>query len=146
MRVVELFEGDPDQSLVGAGHTGGLSLRGRLARWTRAELPRRLDAISLSLGGGGGRPCRGRSPLDKLLPAILGAVRVPVVAAGGIGTAERVAELVAEGRRPSGWEPDFWPAPNATRTLRMSKHCLQRGPLTPFSPVISTTTAIGRPW
>jgi NAD(P)H-dependent flavin oxidoreductase YrpB (nitropropane dioxygenase family) len=40
---------------------------------------------------------RGTGPLDELLPAVLDAVSVPVVAAGGIGSAERVAQLIAAG-------------------------------------------------
>jgi nitronate monooxygenase len=40
---------------------------------------------------------RGKAPLDQLLPAMLTAVGVPVVAAGGVGTAERVAALIAAG-------------------------------------------------
>jgi nitronate monooxygenase len=36
-------------------------------------------------------------PLDELLPSMLEAVGLPVVAAGGIGTAERVAALIAMG-------------------------------------------------
>jgi NAD(P)H-dependent flavin oxidoreductase YrpB (nitropropane dioxygenase family) len=40
---------------------------------------------------------RGGVPLDVLLPAMLGTVGVPVVAAGGIGTANRVHALIAAG-------------------------------------------------
>jgi NAD(P)H-dependent flavin oxidoreductase YrpB (nitropropane dioxygenase family) len=40
---------------------------------------------------------RGKAPLDELLPAMRAAVGVPVVAAGGIGTAERAAALIAAG-------------------------------------------------
>jgi NAD(P)H-dependent flavin oxidoreductase YrpB (nitropropane dioxygenase family) len=40
---------------------------------------------------------RGIVPLDELLPAMLDAVGVPVVAAGGIGTANRVDALIAAG-------------------------------------------------
>jgi nitronate monooxygenase len=40
---------------------------------------------------------RGTAPLSELLPAMLAAVGVPVVAAGGIGTAERAAALIAAG-------------------------------------------------
>jgi len=40
---------------------------------------------------------RGTTSLDVLLPAVLDAVSVPVLAAGGIATAGRVAELMRRG-------------------------------------------------
>jgi NAD(P)H-dependent flavin oxidoreductase YrpB (nitropropane dioxygenase family) len=40
---------------------------------------------------------RGTERLDDLLRDVLAAVSVPVVAAGGVGSAERVAELIAAG-------------------------------------------------
>jgi len=98
VRVVEFFEGDPDESLVGAGHAGGA-----LVAWQVGSVDegRAAEAAGCDLvvaqGVEAGGHVRGTIPLDELLPAILGAVRVPVVAAGGIGTAERVAALIAEG-------------------------------------------------
>jgi NAD(P)H-dependent flavin oxidoreductase YrpB (nitropropane dioxygenase family) len=40
---------------------------------------------------------RGTQPLDELLPQVLAPVRIPVVAAGGIATAERVTALLRLG-------------------------------------------------
>jgi nitronate monooxygenase len=40
---------------------------------------------------------RGTQPLNELLAEVLSAVSVPVVAAGGIGSADRVAQLIAAG-------------------------------------------------
>jgi NAD(P)H-dependent flavin oxidoreductase YrpB (nitropropane dioxygenase family) len=97
-RVVEFFEGDPDQSLVTAGHGGGA-----LVSWQvgSADEGRAAEAAGCDLvvaqGVEAGGHVRGTAPLDELLPAVLAAVGVPVVAAGGIGTAERAAALMAAG-------------------------------------------------
>jgi NAD(P)H-dependent flavin oxidoreductase YrpB (nitropropane dioxygenase family) len=98
VRVVEFFEGDPDESLVGAGHAGGA-----LVAWQVGSVDegRAAEAAGCDLvvaqGVEAGGHVRGTTPLDELLPTVLGAVGVPVVAAGGIGTAERVAELIDAG-------------------------------------------------
>jgi NAD(P)H-dependent flavin oxidoreductase YrpB (nitropropane dioxygenase family) len=98
VRVVEFFEGDPDECLVGAGHDGGA-----LVAWQVGSVDegRAAEAAGCDLvvaqGVEAGGHVRGTTPLDDLLHSMLGAVDVPVVAAGGIGTAERVAELIAEG-------------------------------------------------
>jgi nitronate monooxygenase len=97
-RVVEFFEGDPDESLVTAGHNGGA-----LVSWQvgSVEEGRAAEAAGCDLvvaqGMEAGGHVRGTSPLDELLPAMLAAIGVPVVAAGGIGTAERAAALIAAG-------------------------------------------------
>jgi NAD(P)H-dependent flavin oxidoreductase YrpB (nitropropane dioxygenase family) len=98
VRVVEFFEGDPDERLVGAGHAGGA-----LVAWQVGSVDegRAAEAAGCDLvvaqGVEAGGHVRGTIPLDELLPTVLGAVGVPVVAAGGIGTAERVAELIDAG-------------------------------------------------
>ncbi len=98
VRVVEFFEGAPSESLVEAGHTGGALVgwqvgsvdEGRAAESAGCEL---VVAQGVEAGG----HVRGTMPLIELLPAMLRAVGVPVVAAGGIGTADQVAALIAEG-------------------------------------------------
>jgi imidazole glycerol phosphate synthase subunit HisF len=66
-----------------------------------AEEARAAEAAGCDLvvaqGVEAGGHVRGTQPLDELLAEVLGAVSVPVVAAGGIGSAERVAQLVAAG-------------------------------------------------
>jgi nitronate monooxygenase len=98
VRVLEFFEGDPDESLVGAGHGEGALVswqvgsvdEGRAAEAAGCDL---VVAQGLEAGG----HVRGKVPLDELLPAMLGALGVPVVAAGGIGTKNRVDALIAAG-------------------------------------------------
>jgi nitronate monooxygenase len=98
VRVVEFFEGAIDESLVEGGHSGGAVVawqvgsvdEGRAAEAAGCDL---VVAQGVEAGG----HVRGKVPLDELLPAMLGAVGVPVVAAGGIGTASRVGALMAAG-------------------------------------------------
>jgi len=98
VRVVEFFHGDPDQSLVAAGHSGGALVSWQVgsAGEGRAAEAAGCDLV-IAQGVEAGGHVRGTSPLDQLLPAMLAAVSVPVVAAGGIGTAERAAALIAAG-------------------------------------------------
>ena len=83
VRVVEFFEGDPDESLVRAGHSGGA-----LVSWQvgSAEEGRAAEAAGCDLvvaqGVEAGGHVRGKVSLDELLPATLAAVGVPVVADG----------------------------------------------------------------
>jgi nitronate monooxygenase len=98
VRVVEFFEGDPDESLVGAGHAGGALVAwqvGSVDEGRAAEAAGCDFVVAQGVEAGG--HVRGTTPLNELLHSMLGAVDVPVVAAGGIGTAEGVAALIAEG-------------------------------------------------
>jgi NAD(P)H-dependent flavin oxidoreductase YrpB (nitropropane dioxygenase family) len=98
VRVVEFFEGTPDESLVTAGRSGDA-----LVSWQVGSVDegRAAEAAGCDLvvvqGVEAGGHVRGKAPLGELLTAMLAAVGVPVVAAGGIGTAEQVAALLAAG-------------------------------------------------
>jgi nitronate monooxygenase len=97
-RVVEFFFGDPTARLVDAVHSGGA-----LAAWQVGSAAEAVAAVEtgcdfvVAQGTEAGGHVRGTLSLDELLPAVLDAVRVPVLAAGGIATAERVAELMRQG-------------------------------------------------
>jgi nitronate monooxygenase len=98
VRVVEFFEGDPDECLVGAGHAGGALVGwqvGSVDEGRAAEAAGCDFVVAQGVEAGG--HVRGTMPLNELLPSMLRAVDVPVVAAGGIGTAERGAALIADG-------------------------------------------------
>jgi nitronate monooxygenase len=98
VRVVEFFQGDPDERLVAAGHSGGALVSWQVgsAGEGRAAEAAGCDLIVVQGVEAGGH-VRGKAPLNELLPTVLAAVGVPVVAAGGIGTAERVAGLITAG-------------------------------------------------
>jgi nitronate monooxygenase len=96
--LVEVFMGDADPDLIDAIHQGGA-----LASWQVAseEQARGAEAAGADLVvaqgvEAGGHP-RGELGLLPLLDAVLDAVEIPVVAAGGIGSARSVAAALAAG-------------------------------------------------
>jgi nitronate monooxygenase len=98
VRLVEWFWGRPDPVLVGVAHDAGA-----LAAWqvgSRDEAAAAADAgcdMIIAQGVEAGGHVRGTVGLLPLLDAVLGAVEVPVVAAGGIGTGRGVAAVLAAG-------------------------------------------------
>jgi NAD(P)H-dependent flavin oxidoreductase YrpB (nitropropane dioxygenase family) len=98
VRVVEFFFGDPDEDLIRRVHAGGA-----LAVWqvgsveeARAAAEAGCDFI-VAQGTEAGGHVRGTVAVLPLLDQVLEAVRVPVVAAGGIGSARGVAAALAAG-------------------------------------------------
>lgn len=96
--VVEFFYGDPDPELVrlarGAGAVVGWQTGS--AAEARAAAAAGCDyAVAQGIEAGG--HVRGTQRLDDVLAETLANVDVPVVAAGGVGTAERFAALLAAG-------------------------------------------------
>jgi len=98
VRLVEWFWAEPDPALVAVAHDAGA-----LAAWqvgSRDEAVAAADAgcdLIVAQGAEAGGHVRGTTGLLPLLDAVLGAVGVPVVAAGGIGTGRGVAAVLAAG-------------------------------------------------
>ena len=98
VRLVDWFWGQPDPVLVGIAHDAGA-----LAAWqvgTRDEAVAAADAgcdLIIAQGIEAGGHVRGAIGLLALLDAVLGAVEVPVVAAGGIATGRGLAAVLAAG-------------------------------------------------
>jgi nitronate monooxygenase len=98
VRLVEWFWGQPDPALVAVAHDAGA-----LAAWqvgSRDEAVAAADAgcdVIVAQGTEAGGHVRGTVGLLPLRDAVLGAVQVPVVAAGGIGTGRSVAAVLAAG-------------------------------------------------
>jgi NAD(P)H-dependent flavin oxidoreductase YrpB (nitropropane dioxygenase family) len=97
-RVVEFFYADPDAALVDDVRVGGA-----LAAWqvgsadeARAAADAGCDFV-VAQGTEAGGHVRGRVSLLPLLDEVLEAVDVPVVAAGGIGSAAAMAAALAAG-------------------------------------------------
>ncbi len=98
VRVVEFFYGDPDPILVKAVHGGGA-----LAGWqvgsgaeaAAAEVAGCDFVVAQGIEAGG--HVRGTQPLAEVVPAVLAVVRIPVVAAGGVATPQRFAEVMGMG-------------------------------------------------
>ena len=96
--VVEFFYGDPDPDLVRVARAHGA----RVA-WQTGSAAEALAAVEagcdfvVAQGIEGGGHIRGTQRLDDVLAETLAAVDVPVLAAGGVGTPERLGELLAAG-------------------------------------------------
>jgi NAD(P)H-dependent flavin oxidoreductase YrpB (nitropropane dioxygenase family) len=97
-RVVEFFYGDPDRELVRAASTGGALVSWQVgsADEARAAVDAGCDLV-VAQGDEAGGHVRGKLGLLPVLARVLDAVSVPVVAAGGIGSAREVAAALAAG-------------------------------------------------
>jgi NAD(P)H-dependent flavin oxidoreductase YrpB (nitropropane dioxygenase family) len=97
-RVVDFFYGAPDSGVVGRVHEGGA-----LAAWQVGSLEEGFAAVDagcdfvIAQGTEAGGHVRGELPLLVLLDEVLDRVEVPVIAAGGIGTARGMAAVLAAG-------------------------------------------------
>jgi nitronate monooxygenase len=96
--LVDVFMGDPDPRLVDAIHGGGALASWQVASEEQARAAEAAGADVVVAQGveAGGHP-GGELGLLPLLDAVLDAVDVPVVAAGGIGSARSVAAALAAG-------------------------------------------------
>lgn len=96
--VVEFFYGDPDRELVALA-----GCRGAVVGWqvgSAAEALQARDAgcgYVVAQGTEAGGHVRGSQPLDDVLADTIAGTDLPVVAAGGIGSATRTAELLNAG-------------------------------------------------
>jgi nitronate monooxygenase len=96
--LVEWYWAEPDAELVGVAHDAGA-----LAAWQVGSVDEALAAVDagcdliVAQGFEAGGHVRGTIGLLPLLDAVLDAVEVPVVAAGGIGTARGLAAVLAAG-------------------------------------------------
>lgn len=97
-RVVEFFYGEPDPELVALAHAGGA-----LCSWQVGSLEeaRAAEAAGcdfiIQQGVEAGGHVRGTTDLAAVLTPTLEAVRVPVLAAGGIATGADFAAAIAAG-------------------------------------------------
>jgi NAD(P)H-dependent flavin oxidoreductase YrpB (nitropropane dioxygenase family) len=98
VRVAEFFMGEPDTALVRAGHAAGALVSWQVGSVDEARAAEAAGCdLIVAQGVEAGGHVRGSTRLDQLLRGVLAAVALPVVAAGGIGTPERVAHLLSAG-------------------------------------------------
>jgi nitronate monooxygenase len=97
-RLVEFFYGNPDRSLVDLVHA-----RGALAGWQVGTKDEALaaeeagcDLVAVQGTEAGGH-IRGTQPLAQVLSEVLAVIGVPVLAAGGVGSAADVAKHLDAG-------------------------------------------------
>ena len=97
-RVIDFFWGFPDAELVRLAHKGGA-----LASWQVGSLEEAVAAekagcdFIIAQGIEAGGHIRGKLGVLQLLAQIVDAVKVPVLAAGGIGNARALAGVLAAG-------------------------------------------------
>ena len=97
-RLVEFFYADPRADVVAAAHGAGA-----VAGWQVGSVVEAVAAEKagcdyiVAQGTEAGGHVRGSQSLDDLLAQVLSSVRIPVVAAGGIATAERTAAVIRSG-------------------------------------------------
>jgi nitronate monooxygenase len=97
-RVVEFFYAQPRRDVVAA-----VRERGALAGWQVGSAQEAVAAEEagcdyvVAQGIEAGGHVRGQLPLDEVLALVISSVKVPVVAAGGVATAERFAEVMKAG-------------------------------------------------
>ncbi len=97
-RVVEFFYGDPDPALVEIVHRGGALACWQVGSVGEATAAARAGCdLIVAQGTEAGGHVRGEMALLPLLGEVLDAVDVPVIAAGGIGTARAMAAALAAG-------------------------------------------------
>ncbi len=98
VRMVEFFYGEPDASLVEIVHRGGALACWQVGSTSEARLAADCGCdIVVAQGIQAGGHVRGTVTLLALLAEVLEAVHVPVIAAGGIGTARAMAAMLAAG-------------------------------------------------
>ena len=97
-RVIEFFYGDPDRDLVRAAHAGGALVSWQVgsADEARAAVDAGCDLV-VAQGDEAGGHVRGSLGMLATLARVLDTVDVPVIAAGGIGSARDVAAALAAG-------------------------------------------------
>jgi nitronate monooxygenase len=97
-KLVEFFYGDPDPSLIEMVHDGGA-----LACWQIGPLKEAIQAeeaecdLIVAQGTQAGGHVRGDAKLLPLLSEVLENVNIPIIAAGGIGIAKDIAEVLNAG-------------------------------------------------
>ncbi len=97
-RVVEYFYADPDPALVGSAHAGGALVAWQVGSSDEAVAAEDAGCdFIVAQGTEAGGHVRGKISLLALLAEVLPSVKVPVVAAGGIGTGRQMAAALAAG-------------------------------------------------
>lgn len=97
-RVIDFFWGDPDPELVKVAHAGGALASWQVGSAAEAVAAERAGCdFIIAQGIEAGGHIRGQLGLLPLLCQVLDAVTIPVLAAGGIGSARALAAVLAAG-------------------------------------------------
>lgn len=97
-RVVEFFYANPRADVVAAAHRAGAVAGWQVGSAAEAVAAEKAGCdYVVAQGTEAGGHVRGNQSLDDLLAQVRSSVRIPIVAAGGIATAERTAAVVRAG-------------------------------------------------
>lgn len=97
-RVVDLLWGDPDPELVHIGHSGGALVSWQVGSTSEALAAERAGCdFIIAQGIEAGFHIRGTLGLLPLLSQVLEHVTIPMLAAGGIGSARALSAVLAAG-------------------------------------------------
>src|ERR1051326_1302757 len=97
-RVVDFFWGDPDSELVQIAHSGGALASWQVGSPAEAVAAERAGCdFIIAQGIEAGGHIRGTLGLLPLLSQVLDQVAIPVLAAGGIGSARALSAVLAAG-------------------------------------------------
>jgi nitronate monooxygenase len=98
VRVIDFFWGDPDPELVEIAHGGGALASWQVGSAAEAVAAERAGCdFIIAQGIEAGGHIRGTLGLIPLLGQVLGEVAIPVLGAGGIGSARTLAAVLAAG-------------------------------------------------
>ncbi len=96
--IIEFFYGQPDATFVACAHESSAVVGWQVGSGAEAAAAAAAGCdYVVAQGSEAGGHVRGHDPLDVVLPDVLTRVDLPVVAAGGIATPQRVAALLASG-------------------------------------------------
>ena len=97
-KLVEFFYGDPDADLIAQVHAHGAKVSWQIGSLAEAVAAERAGCdLVVAQGTEAGGHVRGQTSLFPLLSQVLDALKIPVLAAGGIATARDLAAILACG-------------------------------------------------
>jgi NAD(P)H-dependent flavin oxidoreductase YrpB (nitropropane dioxygenase family) len=97
-KVVEFFYGEPEQRFVEMAHAGGALACWQVGSQDEAVAAARAGCdFVIAQGIEAGGHVRGTTPTMTLLSEVIGAIDIPVLAAGGIGTGRAMAAALSAG-------------------------------------------------
>jgi nitronate monooxygenase len=97
-KIVEFFYSDPDVVPIGIAHDHGALVCWQIGSVSEAVLAEKAGCdLIVAQGVQAGGHVRGDIELMKLIPDVLDNVGIPVIAAGGVGTARDVAHVLKAG-------------------------------------------------